>query len=124
MSIEITGRQRELLYEFITDRLTGIDSVWRLFGEKEWEKARRCGREYADFLLLLDEGLGWEPERDGPAELLVSPAVLDRALEALKVAALVDDEEQQELRLLVARTEVRREETIKACDELQARMDG
>lgn len=122
MSIEITGRQRELLYEFITDRLTGIDSVWRLLGEKDWEKANRCSREFADFLLLLCEGLGWEPECSEPATLSVPPSVLGRALEALKLDALVEDCELQELRLMVAKAELKREETINACDELRARL--
>jgi hypothetical protein len=124
MSIEITGRQRELLYEFLTDRLTGIDSVWRFVADKDWEEAKRCGREYADFLLLLGEGLGWEPEWTGPATLMVSPIVLGRALKALKLDASVEDCELQELRLLVAKAELKREETINACDELQARMSS
>lgn len=124
MSIEITGRQRELLYEFITDRLTGIDSVWRLVADKKWDEAERCRREYADFLLLLVEGLGWEPACGEPATLGVSPDVLTRALEALKLDALAEPDEQRELRLLVAQTEVRREETVDACDELQARMSS
>ncbi len=123
MSIEITSRQRELLYEFVTDRLTGIDSVWRLFADKNWNEAKRSGREYADFLLLLDEGLGWEPDCGKPVTLSAPPSVLGRALEALKLDALANDGEQRELRLLVAQTEVKREETIKACDELRARVD-
>lgn len=124
MSIEITDRQRELLYEFVTDRLTGIDSVWRLYGDKDWEKAKHCGRKYADFLLLLDEGLGWEPERSGSATLSVPPSVLGRVLEALKLDVSVEDGELHELRLLAARAELKREETVNACDELKERIES
>ncbi len=120
MSIQITGRQRELLYEFVTDRLTGVDSVWRHVADKNWGAATRCNREYADFLLLLAEGLGWEPECRESTALTVPPSVLGRALKALKLDVSVEDFEQRELRLLVAHTEVRREETITTCEELLA----
>lgn len=122
MNFQIEGRHRELLYEFVTDRLTGIDAVWRTVEGKKWEEAQGCSREFADFLLLLVEGLGWGEDCSEPVTLAVAPDVLQRTLEAVRKDAACESEEQRELRLLVAEAQVERQETLEACDSLLAKL--
>lgn len=122
MGFEITGRQRDLLYEFVIDRLTGIDAVWLAVEAKEWEDAQCYGREFADLLLLLVEGLGWGAERSKPVTLAAPPDVLQRTLEAIRSDAVCESEEQRDLRLLVAETQLERQEALETCDELLAKL--
>jgi hypothetical protein len=115
MSITITGRQRELLYGIIVGRLPGIDDVWHAVAAEEWETAQRLGREFSDFLRLVDD-LGWGEGRDETIQLTTPPDVLQRAIQVLKREALIEDDEQRDKRLEVAETQLDRADTVEACD--------
>jgi hypothetical protein len=118
MGIAINGRQRELWYGVVLDRLTGIDEVWLTIAAGEWEKAQRLCREYSDLLRLLVDGLGWEKGRHETVLLTCPPDVLLGAVEAIRRAAAVETEEERERRLDVAEVQVDRRDTLIACDEV------
>src|SRR6478752_5326363 len=112
MSITLSGRQRDLLYDVVADRLTGIDDVWRAADEGEWERAQRLGREFSDLLRLVVDDLGWGRGREEAVDLTSPPDVLQRAIEAVRREAVVEDSEQREQRLAVAETQLERAETL------------
>lgn len=122
MSLRITGRQRELLYQHVADRLTGIDAVWRVVEAKDWEEAQRYGREYADYLLLLVNGLGWEDRCSEPVTLTAPSDALERVLKTIKMDVSVEDREERELRLQVAAAQLERQDSLDTCDELMAEL--
>ena len=124
MSITITGRQREMLYAVLVDRLPGIDDVWLAVQSKDWDKAQQLGREFSDLLRLLVDDLGWGEGREEPVELTTPPDVLQRAIQVLKRDALVEDHEQRQNRLKVAEVEIEREDTVEACDEILEELAG
>lgn len=124
MSITITGRQREMLYAVLVDRLPGIDDVWLAVQSKEWSKAQQLGREFSDLLRLLVDDLGWGEGREEPVELTTPPDVLQRAIQILKRDALVEDHEQRQNRLKVAEVEIEREDTVEACDGILEQLAG
>lgn len=124
MSIAITGRQRELFYEIVVSRLTAIDSVWHAVDEHDWEKAQELSREFSDLLRLVVDDLGWGEEREEALEFTVPPDVLQRAVEAVRREALVEDEEQRQNRLKVAELQIEREDTVEACDQILAQLAG
>ena len=81
MAPEITGEQRDALYEEIVTRLSGIDAVFRVVINGEFEAAQRLARDFADDLQLLVADLGWGERTDRPAiELTSPPDVLRRVL--------------------------------------------
>jgi hypothetical protein len=56
MSLAITSRQRDALYDRILDRLSGIGDVWLAVCAENYGAAERLGREYSDDLgLVLDD---------------------------------------------------------------------
>jgi len=123
--LTLSGRQRDLLYGIAIQRLTGIDEVWRVIEEQRWEEAQRFGREFADLLKLLTEGLGWGDcgaEIADAVHIEGSPDSLRRALETIRIEASVETEEQRDLRLRVAEIEIDRRDTLDACEELLARL--
>jgi len=122
MSITLSGRQRDLLYDVVADRLTGIDDVWRAADEGEWERAQRLGREFSDLLRLVVDDLGWGRGREEAVDLTSPPDVLQRAIEAVRREAVVEDSEQREQRLAVAETQLERAETLEACDAVLAQL--
>lgn len=127
MVLTLSGRQRDLLYGVAIQRLTAIDEVWRVIEDQRWEQAQRLGREFADLLGLLAEGLGWGgaiAETADAVHVEGSPDSLRRALETIRTEASVETEEQRDLRLRVAETEIDRRDTLDACDELLARLRG
>jgi hypothetical protein len=122
MSITITGRQRELLYDVIVSRITAIDRVWLAVEAKEWKEARLLSREFSDLLRLVGDDLGWGEGREEAVQLTVPPDVLQGAIEVIKREALVEDDEQRQNRLEVAQIQIEREDTVEACDGILAEM--
>jgi hypothetical protein len=86
MSPTITAAQRDALYDQILDRLSGIGEIELAIGARNYEDAKRIGREYCEDLLLLEDlGIG---EGDGKPVALVTPAdVLRRVLPRLRQRA-------------------------------------
>jgi hypothetical protein len=120
----ISGRQRDLLYDVVVDRLTGIDDVWRSVTEGDWEMAQRLGREYSDLLCLVVDDLGWGTHRQEAVELTSPPKVIRGAIKAIRREAAVEDEEQLRQRFRVAETLIDRHDTLELCDELLAKIAG
>lgn len=77
----ITAGQRDVLYQQILDRLSGIGDIWPAATDERHETADRLGREYSDELCPVLDDLGWG---DGPStetiELTASIDVLRQIL--------------------------------------------
>lgn len=70
----ITGEQRDAIYELLSDRLSGLDDVWKaLRCQRDFAAAERLGREFRRELRLLDD-LGWPEEDDRELVELTMPA--------------------------------------------------
>jgi hypothetical protein len=82
MTVTISAEERDALYDFLLDRLSGIGDVALAKRRGDHETARRLGREYADDLRLLD-GLGLGPGKGENVSLRTPPEVLRRALPRL-----------------------------------------
>lgn len=59
----INPEQRDALYASIIVRLTGINDVYLAVEEGEFEVADRLSSEFADYLRLLHDDLGWGDRR-------------------------------------------------------------
>lgn len=78
-TLTITGAQRDALYDWVYDRLSGIDDIWLAASNGRYETADRLGREYSDELRLVLDDLGWGDGPGGPTiELTTPPDVLRR----------------------------------------------
>jgi hypothetical protein len=87
MSIDISRREREALYEQAVIRLSGIDDVFHAVEREDWEAAERLGREYSDLLRLLCDDLGWGEASEESFTLTTPPETLARALGRLREIA-------------------------------------
>lgn len=85
MAVRISAEQRDVLYECILDRLSGIEDIWLAASTQRYETADRLGREYSDELRLLLEDLGWGegPEAES-IELTTPPDILRRVFGRLR----------------------------------------
>ena len=122
MNLAITARQRDLLYDVVQDRLTGIDQVWRSVEGSEWDHAQRLAREYSNLLRLVADGLGWGRNRHEGVELTCPADVIQAALEAIRREAAFESQEQLELRLQAAEAQIDRQDALDACDELLGKL--
>src|SRR4051794_30514999 len=87
----ITAEQRDVLYQHILVRLTGIGDINLAIDKNDFEEANRLSDEFADYLRLLHDDLGWG-ETTGAAIELKSPAeVVRRALIQVRGRAEVED---------------------------------
>lgn len=120
MSIAITGRQRDLLYATITDRLTGIEDVWHAVEDQRWEDAQRLSEEFGCLLRFLTTDLGWGRGRDEAVELKTPPDVLKAAIEVISREAAAVSGEERDIRLQLAQAEVDRQDILAACREVLA----
>lgn len=100
MSLTITGAQRDALYDWVYDRLSGIDGVWLAASNGRYETAARLGREYSDDLRLVLDDLGWG---DGPGasiiELKTPPDVLRRVFGRLRDSGTSEPASGEEARV-------------------------
>jgi DNA-binding transcriptional ArsR family regulator len=120
----ITAEQRDALYEEIAVRFQAIDDIWLAICAENYDAAQRLGREYADDLRLITDGLGWG-EGSGEAVELSAPAdVLRRALRRLRAAALGVDAFQEQERAEVREVEERNRLVVEACDGVLASLEG
>ncbi|HET9675975.1 MAG TPA: hypothetical protein VFP21_00555 [Solirubrobacterales bacterium] len=122
MKLLITGRQRDLLYDVVQDRLTGIDRVWWSVQNGEWDDAHRLAREYSNLLRLVVDGLGWGRNHQEAVELRSPPDVLQGALEAIRREVALENPEQMRLRLRAAEAQVDRQHALDACEELLTKL--
>lgn len=89
-SITITPEERDILYNRILIRLTGIDDVYRAVARRDWPAAQRLGQEFSDLLRLVCTDLGWGDARPTPLTLTTPPDVLHRATANLRELAGAD----------------------------------
>jgi hypothetical protein len=120
MKLTISAAQRDALYDQILDRLSGIDDVWFAARAKNYDAARRLGREYSDDLRLLTDDLGWGKGRGGDVELSTPPDVLRRALSRLRDAAATHHASQEGLRAEIREAEERDRLVVEACRRVLA----
>ncbi|HTR75367.1 MAG TPA: hypothetical protein VMH33_08950 [Solirubrobacterales bacterium] len=91
----ITAEQRDALYDRVLDRLSGIGDILLAADSEDFATADRLGREYADELALVCDGLGWGPgSRSDVIELNNSPELLLRVFARLRGAAVSERETQ------------------------------
>jgi hypothetical protein len=125
MSMTITGEQRDVLYEQVLIRLTGISDVYIAVEEGDFDAAQGLSGEFADYLLLLHEGLGWGDHHEGPVQLTASPDVVRRVLGRLMCRVDAQDPQEAELAELRAEVEGRQERnrmTRETCEQLLAEL--
>ncbi len=125
MTPTITAEQRNLLYDEIVERLSGIDDV-RLAVEKEdYEAAQRLGIAFSDALRLVTEDLGWGEKAPAEAiDLNTPPDVLRRALTRIRDAVLGLDASEAPQRLELRENQVRNELVLDACRQVLAALDA
>lgn len=123
MTLTITAEQRDVLYEEIVIRLSGIDGVWLAVKEKDFEAARRLTREFSGLLALLDDlGFG---ERIGEAvELTAPPDILRRALERLREIAKSQSAKEERERTEAQKASTQNELLLETCQSAIASLDA
>ena len=83
----ITATQRDLLYEHIMMRLTALNDIAIAVEHGRFEQADRLSIEFADYLRLLHDDLGWGAGAGRPIELETPEDVLRRAFARVKAQA-------------------------------------
>lgn len=123
MTLTITGEQRDVLYEEIVIRLSGIDGVWLAVKEQDFEAARRLTREFSGLLTLLDD-LGFD-ERSGEAvELTAPPDILRRAFERLREIARNQSAKEDRERSEAQKAGAQNELVLETCQSMIASLDA
>jgi hypothetical protein len=114
----ITSDQRTVLYEEILVCLTGVGDLLIAIERNEFDRAQRLADEFADYLRLLVDDLGWGEEDAGMIELKSPPAVLRRSMERLKQRADAEEQEISEQRAVMQEWEKRTALLRLTCDQL------
>lgn len=122
LSTEITGEERDALYQQILSHLSALDDLRIAFEEEDFDRAQRLGIEFGDDLRLLED-LGWGYPRPGISiQLTMPPEQLHRVFTRLRSDAdgLRQDEERERAEI---ESEVRphRQQTTRvteACDRV------
>jgi hypothetical protein len=119
MSIAISGEQRDLLYELVINRISGIDDVRLAINEGAWEDAQRLSQEFSDLLRLVSEDLGWGDMAEVATVELTTPAdVLERAIRVIRRETIEESPDEREKRLEVAAAELVQLGAVGACDRI------
>jgi hypothetical protein len=123
VTLTITAEQRDVLYEEIVIRLSGIDGVWLAVKERDFEAARRLTREFSGLLTLLDDlGFG---ERAGEAvELTAPPDILRRAFERLREIAKSQSAKEERERTEAQKAGAQNELVLETCQSAIASLDA
>jgi hypothetical protein len=83
MSLTITHKQRDAIYEAVMNHLSGIADVWMLLEQRDFANAKRLGRLFAEDLRLLED-LGWSDHVEHETvELTLAPEELTPTLTRL-----------------------------------------
>jgi hypothetical protein len=124
MSLTITARQRDALYDQILDRLSGIGDIELAIQAENYDDAERIGRDYSDDLRLLLEDLGIGDGDGEPVELTTDPDVLRRVLSRLRQLALDYTASLESERAEVHEVNERNRLVSEACETVLAGLDG
>lgn len=118
----ITAEQRDVLYQHILVRLTGIGDINLAIDKNDFEEANRLCDEFADYLRLLHDDLGWGEATRAAIELKAPAEVVRRALIQVRERAEVEDrleaEESAELEASRRRNRLVRETCSQVLAEL------
>src|SRR3954447_8403119 len=87
----ITAEQRDVLYQHILVRLTGLNDVNLAVDKGDFQAANRLCDEFADYLRLLHDDLGWGETTQGAIELRAPAEVVRRALIQVRGRAEAED---------------------------------
>lgn len=83
MALTISREQRNAIYELVLTHLTGIGDVWIEIENRDFARAKRLGRAFAEDLRLLD-ALGWSETIDRErVTLAIAPDELARTVARL-----------------------------------------
>jgi hypothetical protein len=125
VTLTISAAQRDLLYDDILGRLSGIGDIELAVNQRDYATAQRLGMAFSDDLRLMSEDLGWSENGPGGAiELRTPPDVLRRALGRIRDVALgLDASEERERAELRENTE-RNHLIVEACRQVLAELDG
>lgn len=118
----ITTAQRNVLYDDILIRITAIGDVLTVIERGEFDKAQKLADEFADYLRLLADDLGWGKLPESRIELQSPPEVLRRSLERLRRIAEIEDKEETDERAAVRSREARNVLMRDTCDQLLAEL--
>ena len=116
----ITSEQRDVLYVEILARLTGIGDVLTVIERGEFDKAQKLADEFADYLRLLADDLGWGEVPSGTIELKSSSDLIRRAAKRLRHMAQAGDREMEETRTSLEEWTERNNLVLRTCDQLLA----
>lgn len=122
MPLIIQPEQRDALYASITARLTGIGDIYVAVAVEDFDTADRLSSEFADYLRLLHDDLGWGDSADGPIELKSPLDVLERSLKRLKERAEIEWGEEARERAELEGQEVEVRLVTETCDQLLAQI--
>lgn len=114
----INPEQRDALYASIIVRLTGINDVYLAVEEGEFEVADRLSSEFADYLRLLHDDLGWGDRTKSSVELTSPTDVLERALRRLRERAEIEGSEDATERVELQEQETQVRLVQETCDQL------
>jgi hypothetical protein len=95
-STEITGEERDALYDQILSHLSSLDDLRMALEAEDYDRAERLGVEFGDDFRLLED-LGWGPPTSCTVQLTMSPEQLHRVFTRLHSDAegLRQDEERE-----------------------------
>lgn len=123
MTLTLTSLQRDLLYDQLLDRLSGIGDVWLAIDAEDFERADRLGREFIEDLTLISDDLGWGEGNRDPVELTTPPEILRRALSRHSDLALKRDASEVLERRELTIAKEHNEAIVKACRDVMAELD-
>jgi len=123
VSVLITAAERDALYDQIYVRLSGIDNLWLVVQDEDWEAAERLAREYTDELRLVLEDLGWGEGGGEPLQLKAPPEVLRRVLTRMQEQAEAQQEAEEEERAEGRLREEQGQRLMQACRRVLAELD-
>lgn len=125
MSITITAEQRNLLYDEILDRLSGIDDLRLVIERGDFEAAQRLGVAFSDDLHLVTEDLGWgESAPSETIELKTPPDVLRRSLDRIRDRVQGLDESDAEQRSELQANQEQHQGVVDTCDQVLSALDA
>ncbi len=122
MTIVITGKQRDALYEQLVIRLSGIgDELLAALGA-DYQAADRLGREYSEDLRLILDDLGWGEGRRGEVPLTTPPEILRRVLGRIRNVAIVAGNQAGEEQAEAEKRERHHAFVRQTCEDVLARL--
>jgi hypothetical protein len=71
--VTLTRAQRDAIYQMVVNHLSGIGDVWISVQGGDFATAKRLGRDFAEYLRLLED-LGWTETTDRETVALTVPA--------------------------------------------------